>query len=128
MDKQTPRPPKLTEHLSSERNVVSNKQAFIPSRFRPWIAARQRWGLSHAHIQMARALGLNPNMIGKLANHRQKPWKAPLSDFIERLYVKRFGKLPNPVRTIEEIAAAEMEKRRQRKLRKLAAKVAQSSC
>jgi hypothetical protein len=68
---------------------------------------------------MARTLGVNPNKFGKLANDRQAPWKAPL-DFIERLYIKRFGKMPTAVRTIEEIAAAEMERRRQRKLPKLA--------
>jgi hypothetical protein len=48
---------------------------------------------------------------------RQEPWKLPLSDFITHLHVERFGNVPDVVRTIEEIAAAEMEKR----ARKLAA-------
>lgn len=74
------------------------------------------------HIQMARELGLNPDKFGKLANHRQEPWKMPLPDFIAHLYVKRFGKLPDAVRSIEETAAAEMERRRARKARKLAAR------
>ncbi len=66
------------------------------------------------HIQMARELGLNPKEFGKLANHRQEPWKRPLPDFIAHLYVKRFGKVPNVVRTIEEVAVAEMAKREAR--------------
>ena len=39
---------------------------------------------------MARELGLNPKKFGKLDNHRQEPWKAPLPQFIEQLYYKRF--------------------------------------
>jgi hypothetical protein len=90
---------------------MTGKQQFIPNRLRPWIEARRRWKLSHMHVQMARALGMNPDKLGKLANHRQEPWKAPLPDFIARCYVKRFGKLPDVVRTIEEVAAAETAKR-----------------
>ena len=41
---------------------------------------------------MARELGLNPRKLGKLANHRQESWKAPLPQFIEYLYRKRFGR------------------------------------
>ena len=73
------------------------------------------------HIQMARELGLNPKKFGKLASHRQESWKRPLPEFIAHLYVKRFGEMPNVVRTIEEVAAAEMAKREARKMRKLAA-------
>lgn len=100
---------------------MKNSKAFIPARLKPWVEARQRWRLSHLHIQMARELGLNPDKFGKLANHRQEPWNRPLPDFIAHLYVKNFGKMPDVVRTIEEIAAAEMEKREAKKLRKLAA-------
>ena len=100
---------------------MSKSQAFIPDRLRPWIDARQRWNLSHAHVQMARELGLNPKTFGKLANHRQEPWKLPLPEFIADLYIKRFGKAPDVVRTVEEIAAADKAKRKARKLRKLAA-------
>lgn len=73
------------------------------------------------HIQMARELGLNPNKFGNLANHRQERWKRPLPEFIAHLYVKRFGKIPDVIRTIEEVAAAEMAKREARHMRKLAA-------
>ena len=59
--------------------------------FVDWIAARKRHGLSHAHVQMARELGLNPNKLGNIDNHRAEPWKLPLPQFIERLYRERFG-------------------------------------
>ena len=57
-----------------------------------WIAARKRHHISHAQVQMARELGLNPNKLGKLDNHRQELWKAPLPRYIEHLYEERFGK------------------------------------
>jgi hypothetical protein len=69
-------------------------RAFIPVGLRPWIEARSRWSLSHVHVQMARELGMNPNKLGKLANHHQEPWKLHLPDFIARIYIKRFGKMP----------------------------------
>ena len=47
---------------------------------------------SRAQVQMARELGLNPGKLGKLSNHGQEPWKAPLPQFIEHLYLKRFGR------------------------------------
>ena len=52
----------------------------IPSKLQPWFEARQRFRLSHAHIQMARELGLNPRKFGSLANGQQEPWKRPLSE------------------------------------------------
>jgi hypothetical protein len=65
---------------------------------------------------MARALGMNPKKFGKLANHLQQPWKAPLPEFITRLYVKRFGRLmQDEVRSIEEIAALQRAKKRAKK-------------
>jgi hypothetical protein len=61
----------------------------------PWIEARRRHRLSERHVQMARELGLNLKKLGKIDNHRQKPWKAPLPEFIEQLHAKRFaGKRP----------------------------------
>jgi hypothetical protein len=97
---------------------MNSKLASIPNRLRPWVDARRKWKLSHLHVQMARELGLNPNKLGKIASHRQELWKAPLPDFITRSYVKRFGKVPDVVRTIEEVAAAEMAKRQASKMRK----------
>jgi len=57
-----------------------------------WEEARKRYHLSHEHVRMAKALGMNPAKLGKIANHKQEPWKAPLPDFIEACYRKRFEK------------------------------------
>jgi hypothetical protein len=57
-----------------------------------WIEAKKKFRLSDIHIQMARELGMNPKKFGSLANHKQERWKAPLPDFIEDLYCKRFKK------------------------------------
>ena len=59
---------------------------------RAWEEARKRHHLSHAQAQMARELGMNPKKLGKIDNHKQEPWKAPLPLFIEKLYFKRFGR------------------------------------
>jgi len=84
-----------------------------------WVDARKRFHLSHAHIQMARELGLNPKKFGKLANHKQQPWKASLPVFIEDLYFKRFGKdRPDNVRSIEEMVKDKKRKQAERKERK----------
>jgi hypothetical protein len=54
-------------------------------KFQAWIDARKRHHLSHAHVQTARELGMNPAKLGGIDNHRQEPWKLPLPEFIERL-------------------------------------------
>jgi hypothetical protein len=69
---------------------------------------------------MARELGMNPRKLGGLANHKQEPWKLPLPQFIENLYVKRFGKLrPDRVLSVEdrakEVAAKKEQRRESRK-------------
>ena len=79
----------------------------IAPQLQEWIDARKRHHLSHAHVQMARELGMNPKKLGKIDNHKQEPWKAPLSEFIEHLYYKRFGReRPETVLSIEEKARA----------------------
>jgi hypothetical protein len=84
----------------------------IPERLRDWIDARQRHRLSHAHVQMARELGMNPKKLGKLDNHRQEPWKLPLPEFLEHLYEKRFGKThPDVVVSIEDVARRDEAKK-----------------
>lgn len=78
------------------------KKGFIPNKLKPWIEARKRFHLSHVQIQMARELGLNPKKFGGMANHKQERWKAPLPDYIEELYEKRFKKeLPDDIRPLE---------------------------
>ena len=103
--------------------LVSNGQeGRVPAKFRIWIEARKRHKLTHAQIQMARELGMNPRKFGKLDNHRQEEWKLPLGQFIEKCYLKRFGKLPNEVFSIEQRIrlkerkkAARREAKRQRR-------------
>jgi hypothetical protein len=81
-----------------------------------WVEARKRFHLSHAQVQMARELGMNPRKLGKLDNHKQEPWKAPLPEFIEHLYFKSFGReRPAVVVSIEERARAKAAKRSARK-------------
>ena len=65
---------------------------------------------------MARELGLNPKKFGKLANHKQEPWKMPLPLFIQHLYRKQFGReRPEVVMSIEEKARDERRKKLARK-------------
>lgn len=54
-----------------------------------WIDAKKKYRLSAITVQMGIEVGLNPNKLGKIANHKQEPWKEPLSDFIRTLYEKR---------------------------------------
>jgi hypothetical protein len=83
---------------------MSTKKA-LPPQVQAWIDARHRHRLSHAQVQMARELGLNPKKLGKIDNHRQEPWKAPLPQFIEHLYARKFGPpAPEVVISIEDHA------------------------
>jgi hypothetical protein len=77
---------------------MRKEQKALPPDVQAWVAARKRYHLSHAQVQMARELGLNPGRLGKIANHRQEPWKAPLPQFIEHLYPRRFGRERAPGR------------------------------
>lgn len=84
----------------------------LDPKVRQWIDARNRHHLSHAHVQMARELGMNPKSLGSLDNHRQEPWKAPLPEFLEHLYEKRFGRpRPEQVLSIEEHAKRQTAKK-----------------
>ena len=88
----------------------------IPADLQLWIEARKRFKLSHAQVQMARELGMNPKRLGGLANHKQEPWKAPLPQFIEDSYFRRFSReIPERVVSLEERARELAEKKRQRR-------------
>jgi hypothetical protein len=104
------------------------KQKPYSPEYQMWIDVRKRHNLSYAHIQMARELGMNPKRIGKLDNHKQEPWKAPLPIFIEGLYFKRFGKeKPEKVRSIEQMVKDKKQKQLERKQRKSMVKAGNSS-
>jgi hypothetical protein len=91
---------------------MTQKPPRIPDYLQAWITARKRHSLSHAHVQMARELGMNPKKLGKLDNADQEPWKLPLPAFIESLYRKRFGKdRPDLVQSIEERARLLQQKK-----------------
>src|SRR3981081_3660262 len=91
---------------------MTHKTKAVPHHWQLWIDARKHYRLSHAHIQMARELGMNPKKLGKLDNHRQEPWKLPLPDFLEELYFKRFGReRPEVVHSIEERIQLEARKK-----------------
>ena len=91
-------------------------------KLQAWIDARKRHHLSHAQVQMARELGINPKKLGKLDNHDQEPWKMPLREYIAHLYFKRFDKeRPDIVFSIEEKIRRDEEKKalkREAKLRR----------
>jgi hypothetical protein len=95
------------------------KKMKIPEKLQVWINARKKYHLSHAHIQMARELGLNPRKFGKIANHRQEPWKAPLPVFIEDIYFKRFRKKrPDNIKSIEKILKDRLRSKEKRRIKK----------
>jgi len=59
---------------------------------------------------------MNPKKFGKLANEKQEPWKAPLPIFIERIYLKRFGReKPADVKSIEDLFKAREKKKDERR-------------
>ena len=93
----------------------------IPDHLQVWIDARKKFQLSHAQVQMARELGFNPRKLGKLANHKQEPWKMPLPQFIEHLYRRRYGAYsPAVVMSIEEKVETEHRKKLAKRARKQA--------
>ena len=82
-----------------------------------WQIAQKRHRLSDKHIQMARELGLNPDKLGKIDNHKQETWKAPLSQFIEDIYFKRYKRTePAEVKSINglmvDIRASKEQKKK----------------
>ena len=91
------------------------KKKRIPEKYRVWIDARKRHKLTDAQIQMARELGMNPKKFGGLDNHGQERWKLPLGQFIEELYLKRFGEAPNEVLSIEQRIKLEEKKKAARR-------------
>ena len=55
-------------------------------KLKAWAEAKKKHHLSNETVEMAQKLGLNPKKLGKIDNHKQEPWKEPLSIFIKRLY------------------------------------------
>lgn len=81
-----------------------------------WMVAQKKHRLSDKHVQMARELGLNPDKLGKIDNHQQETWKAPLPQFIEEIYFKRFKReAPETVKPLKEIIAEQEKKKKEQK-------------
>ena len=93
--------------------------AIKKSQSEKWIAAQKRHRLSDTHVQMARELGLNPDKLGKIDNHKQEPWKAPLPEFIEEIFYKRFKKeRPDVVKPLKQILKEQEIKDKEKKKEK----------
>lgn len=84
-----------------------------------WLVAQKRHRLSDKQVQMARELGLNPDKLGKIDNHRQEVWKTPLPQFIEDIYFKRFKREePETVKPLKQIWLKWRSRRSNRKQRR----------
>ena len=71
---------------------------------------------SYVKLVITRELGLNPDKLGKIDNHKQELWKAPLPQFIEEIYFKRFKREePVTVRSLKEIIAEDKIKKEKKK-------------
>ena len=81
-----------------------------------WLVAQKRHRLSDRQVQMARELGLNPDKLGKIDNHRQEVWKAPLPQFIESIYFKRFKREEPIMAEMEAKKKLQKEKKKERKM------------
>lgn len=95
---------------------MAKKMKNANRKLQAWVDARTRHHLTHAQIQMARELGMNPAKLGKLDNHHQESWKLPLPRFIEECYCKRFGKtVPDTIISIEERVRRDRAKKEARR-------------
>ena len=84
-----------------------------------WMVAQKRHRLSDKQVQMARDLGLNPDKLGKIDILKQEAWKAPLPQFIESNYFKRFEREnPETVKPLKQIMAEMEVKKKQQKAKK----------
>ncbi len=98
---------------------MAKRKKNLSAKYQRWVDARKRFHLSHAQVQMARELGMNPEKLGGKANDKQEPWKLPVPEFIEQLYFKRFGKTrPDNIRSIEQMVQDKKGKQAERKARK----------
>ena len=99
------------------------KKKKIPEKFQIWIDARKKFHLSHAQIQMARELGMNPKKFGSLANQKQESWKAPLPIFIQKCYFKQLKKkAPDRVLSVEDLIKLNAKKKQEQRQKKMARK------
>ena len=92
--------------------------AIKKSQIEKWIVAQKKHRLSDTHVQMARELGLNPDKLGKIDNHRQESWKAPLPEFIEEIFYKLKKEHPDIVKPLKQILKEQEIKDKEKKKEK----------
>ena len=84
-----------------------------------WLVAQKRHRLSDKQVQMARELGMNPDKLGKIDNYKQEAWKAPLPQFIEEIYFRRFKREePETVKPLKQVMAEMEARKKQQKAKK----------
>ncbi len=95
-----------------------------------WMVAQKRHHLSDMHVQMSRELGLKPDSLRKIDNHKQDRWKTPLPQHTKNLYDKRFKRdKPEVVKSLKQQFKEDGIKRKAKKKAKdgrRAAKAAES--
>ena len=90
-----------------------------------WVEAKRRCGLSDAHVQMARELGMNPKRLTRRSGAPGLT-SAPLAQHIEDLYLSRFKRtVPDPVVPVrqllrEALARERTEARERRRVKRQA--------
>jgi hypothetical protein len=88
-----------------------------------WVRVKRQCGLSDAHVQMARGLGMNPKRLTATAGRMAGSSPVPLAQRIEDLYLRRFKRtVPDPVVPLRQLLhdarareRAEAHERRRRK-------------
>ena len=85
-----------------------------PDLIAAWETARNRHHLSHAVVRMAYEMGMNPKKLGKIDNHKQERWKAPLPEFIAHCYEKRFGRIITHSESLAVLAAQRKQRKREK--------------
>ena len=69
-----------------------------------WAKAKRQCGLSDAHVQMAREIGINPRRLTARSGTKPGPTRVPLAQRIEDLYLRRFKRtIPDPVVPLRQL-------------------------
>lgn len=99
-----------------QNNDIQNFMGVKKAILEKWMVAQKKHRLSDKHVQMGRELGLNPDKLGKIDNHKQETWKAPLPQFIEEIYYKRFKReVPETIKPLKQIMAEQEKKKKEQK-------------
>jgi hypothetical protein len=98
---------------------MKKKRLIFPEKLKQWIDARTQYKLTHAHIEMARELGMDPKKFEGIVKHIREHASQELAEFIEVSYKERFGKAePDDHRSIEQKIKAEAAEKEQKRMRK----------